>query len=232
MNSTAHSPCPRRLTPDDLPDLIELHKAVSAGLPAGFIQSRTEDELRAYLDGQRGVAYGIVEGKALVAMSLLLLPGAGHTPNGPPFPRVPQQDWPGRACFLEGAMVLAAARGRGYQRKLLDVRLVHAASARMRWACAAARLENRVSWANLLAGGMAIVGLRSDAGYPLLGLLRPLGASAWQTDADDRIPVGALDAAGHRAASQNGYIGVRLSGHGSVIYQRLITAGREQQQSE
>lgn len=91
----------------------------------------------------------------------------------------------------------------------------------MRWACAGVRLDNRVSWANLLAAGMAIVGLRCDPGYPVHGLLRGLGASTLQTDADDRIAVGALDAAGHRVASQAGYIGVRLAGDDSVIYQRL-----------
>ena len=38
----------------------------------------------------------------------------------------------------------------------------------MRWGI---HLQNSVSWANLLARGMAIAGIRFDLGYPIIGLL-------------------------------------------------------------
>jgi len=53
-----------------LTDIVELQATVTAELPVGFIRSKAESELRAYLDGTLGVAYGIAEGTALVAMSL------------------------------------------------------------------------------------------------------------------------------------------------------------------
>lgn len=161
MSTRTDSPPVRRLTVADLADVVEIQKGVTDGLPVGFIRSRTESELRAYLDGTLGVAYGVVDGTALLAMSLLRIPDENH-PNRTslPFPRVPERDWPLRACLLENTLVLPTARGRGYQRALLAVRVSHAASARMKWICAGVQLQNSVSWANLLAIGMAIVGIR------------------------------------------------------------------------
>lgn len=65
------------------------------------------------------VTYGIVEGAALLTMSLLRVPDENHPNNGLPFPLVPGEE-AALLCFLENTMVVPAARGRGYQRILLD----------------------------------------------------------------------------------------------------------------
>jgi ribosomal protein S18 acetylase RimI-like enzyme len=222
--NAAPLPLVRRLTPVDLPAALELQEAASAGLPAGFVRSRSDDDLRAYLDRTLGVAYGILEGTALTAMALLRIPSEEH-PNsdaGPPFPRVPAREWPRHAGFLEHAMVLPAARGRGHQRTLLDARLRHAALTGMNWICAGVHLDNAVSLANLLARGLAIVGIRFDTGYPLLGLLGSLDPLRFTTDPYDRMGVLAGDHAGHRDALWDGYVGVRLAAGGVVIYERVL----------
>lgn len=224
MSTIADSPLVRRLTVADLTDVVEIQKAVTDELPVGFIRSRTESELRAYLDGTLGVAYGVVDGAALSAMSLLRIPDANH-PNRTslPFPRVPETDWLLRACLLENTVVLPAARGRGYQRALLDVRVSHAASAGMKWICAGVRLQNSVSCANLLAIGMALVGIRFDPGYPVIGLLRSFDPLALRSDWRDQVSVNAADDSRHHTALRDGYIGVRLAADGAVIYQRLLS---------
>jgi GNAT superfamily N-acetyltransferase len=215
----------RRLSLADLPALIELRATIMAGLSPGFVWPRTEAQLCAYLDGT-GAAFGVAGSNGtLDACALLRLPDAGQNNPGPVFPLVPKADWPLRACGLEGTVVRPAVRGRGLQRALVDARLAWAASTRMRWACAGVRLENAVSWANLLARGMVIVGIRFDPGYPILGLLRPLGSQALRCEPNDRVAVGAGDPSGHQAALESGHVGVRLAGDRMVIYERLSLPG-------
>ena len=221
MSTTANSPFARQLTVADLPAMSALQETITAGLPVGFVRSKTESEVRAYLDGTHGVAYGIVEGRALLAISLLRIPDENHPNAGLPFPLVPEEDWSLCACFLENTMVLPAARGRGYHRILLRARLSHAASAKMRWICAGVHLQNSVSWTNLLAKGMAITGIRFDPGYPIIGLLRSCDAPGLTSDSSDQLSVRAQDPSQHQAALQDGYIGVRFASDGAVIYQRL-----------
>lgn len=221
MNRIAQSPRVRQLTVADLTDIVELRRAVTAELPLGYIRSKTESDLRSYLDGTLGAAYGVCEGDALLAMSLLRVPDEEYPNNAwLPFLRVPEEDWPLRACMVENAMVLPAARGRGFQRVLFDVLLSHAASAQMRWICAAVHFRNSVSWINLLAKKMAIVGIRSDAGYPLVGLLRGVDALMPASDSSDRISVAVRDLSQHQTALQDGYVGARLAPDGAVVYQR------------
>jgi hypothetical protein len=225
MSITADSRIVRQLTLADLPAMVALREAVNAKLPAGFISSKIESEVRAYLDGTHGVAYGIVEGGALLAVSLLRVPDENHPNAGLPFPLVPEEDWSRWACFLENTMVLPAARGRGYHRILLDARLCHAASAAMRWICAGIHLQNSLSWANLLARGMAIAGIRCDLDYPIIRLLSSCDAVALTSDSSDQVSISAQDPSQHQAALQDGYIGVRLASDGAVIYQRLSSHG-------
>lgn len=215
---------PIRLTPDDLPAVVALCDAVAAPLPAGFIRAKSPDDLRGYLDGRLGAAYGVVECGALVAVSLLRVPAATHPNEGPAFPLVPETDWPLHACFLENAMVRPEARGRGHQRALLDVRLAQAASAGMRWVCGGVQLRNRVSWRNLLALGMVIAGIRFDLGAPVIGVLRSVDGTAPGSDQRDRVVVGADDADRHQATLAAGYVGVRVTGDG-VVYQRYRLDG-------
>jgi hypothetical protein len=225
MRTTAESPFVRQLTLADLPAMVALREAVNAKVPAGFLRSKTESEIRAYLDGTHGVAYGIVEGSALLAVSLLRVPDENHPNAGLPFPLVPEEEWSLRACFLENTMVLPAARGRGYHRILLDARLCHAASAEMRWICAGIHLQNSLSWANLLARGMAIAGIRCDLDYPIIRLLSSCDAVALTSDSSDQVSISPQDPSQHQAALQDGYIGVRLASDGAVIYQRLSSHG-------
>jgi hypothetical protein len=89
---------------------------------------------------------------------------------------VSDADWPLRAAFLENSMVRPASRGRGHQRALIAARADHARAVGRRWLCAGVQLGNRVSWTNLLIFGMSIVGICLDLGYPIIGLLRPLGS--------------------------------------------------------
>jgi hypothetical protein len=225
MSITGDSPFVRQLAVADLPAMAALREAVSAKLPVGFIRPKTESEMRGYLDGTRGVAYGIVDGDALLAISLLRIPDEKHPNAGVPLPLVPAKDWSVWTCFLENTMVLPAARGRGYHRILLHARLAHAASAQMRWICAGVHLQNSVSWANLLCKGMAIAGIRFDLGYPIIGLLSSFDALALASDLSDQISIRLHDPYQHQAALQAGYIGVRLASDGAVIYQRLLSRG-------
>jgi GNAT superfamily N-acetyltransferase len=210
----------QRLTIADLAEVASLYEVVAARLPTGFIRAKRTHELAAYLDGTEGVAYGIASGAGLAAVSLLRLPVVAHPNGGPPFPLVPATDWPLHACFLENAMVRPEARGRGYQRALLDVRLAHAASAGMRWVCGGVRLRNVVSWRNLLATGMVIAGIRFDPGYPVIGVLRATNGMALASDPGDCILVDVDDSARHQAALAAGYVGARVAGDGRVVYQR------------
>jgi hypothetical protein len=218
----AASPRVRRLTRRDLPAIVALQRAVGIGLPDGFVRTKSEPELHGYLDGTSGIACGIDDDGTLAAMSLLRVPSTA-TPNpsgAPPFPRVPPADWGLHTCMLEAAVVLPAARGRGYQRAMLEARRAHGQAAGMKWICAGVQLRNLVSWSNLLGGGMAIVGMRHDLGAPLLALLGSLVGRDLDTDPGDCRAVALKDAEGHRAALDGGYIGVRLASFGSVIYQR------------
>lgn len=219
-----HSQAPRPilLAPSDLAAIHALHAAADP-LPPGFLQPKTDAELLAHLAGQGGAAHGIVLDGRLVACALLRLPDAAHPNPSPGFPLVPKADWKLLACGMEHALVHPDARGRGFQRALLAARLVHAARAGMRWACAGVRLANQASWRNLLAAGFAIAGQRHDFAAPLLGLLRPVAAPL-ATGMDDARRVAPQDAAGHDAALAAGLVGVALDETGDVIYRRVCRA--------
>jgi hypothetical protein len=221
------APRVKQLTPADLGEMAALQAAVAAELPAEFMRIRGEDDLRGYLNGRLGAAFGIFDRDVLLATALLRLP-APDRPNpksDPPFPIVPAADWPCHAASLENAMVLPAARGRGYQRALLRLRLAHAAAAGMKWVCSGANLLNQVSWSNLLAEELAIVGMRLDLGPPLIGLLAAFDADALATDPDDRLLVAAQDQPAHQAALRDGYVGVSFA-EGTVTYRRLSARSR------
>lgn len=95
----------------------------------------------------------------------------------------------------------------------------------MRWICAGIHLQNSVSWANLLARGMAIAGIRFDFGYPIIELLSPCDAVALTSDSSDQVSICSQDPSQHQAVLQDGYIGVRLASDGAVIYPRLSSPG-------
>jgi ribosomal protein S18 acetylase RimI-like enzyme len=196
----------------------------SAGeLPDGFLLPKSDDELRGFLDGSRGVACGVIEAGRLVAVSLLQVPSA-RRPNGGgvPFPLVPPADWPLRACFVQNTIVRPEARGRGHQRALFDARLAHARLAKMKWVCAGVHLENRASWANLLASGMVVGGIRFDPGYPVIGLALSFDPRALRTDPADAREIDARDGKAIEAATRSGYAGVRVAPGGALVFERRL----------
>jgi hypothetical protein len=212
-----------RLGPDDLPQFLHLHHSVAAALPPGFIQPRDAKELRRFLDGSAGLAFGAADLGGLQACALLRLPTRAQPNQGDTFPRVPARDWPGHAAFLANALVAPAARGRGLHRRMLALRIERARAAGMRWVCAGVALANRTSWRNLLTLGMRICGIRFDLGPPLIGLVMPLQPGmALRCDARDELQVASQDADGHRAACESGYLGACCAADGRIVYQRAL----------
>jgi hypothetical protein len=212
----------RRLAPADLAEVVALQDAVTAGLPEGYVRKMSETVLRGFLDGSDGLAYGYGAPGALVCTSLLKIPSE-QKPNpsdGLPFPIVPPEDWPRRAAFVANTLVLPKARGRGYQRALLDRRIADAEAAGMRWLCGGAHLENFVSWRNLVARGFVVAGVRLDYGFPVIGLLYGYGPRALASDPEDALRVALRDVAGHQAAFGEGRVGVRVEPDGTIEYRR------------
>jgi len=223
MNIAVRAPVVRQLAMPDMLDVFDLEGSVLALAPEGFIRPKGDGEVHGYLDGRLGAVYGVVDDAGLSAVSFLRLPSADHANGGlTRFPRVPVEHWQHHAAFLENTMVRRSARGRGYQRMLLDARIEHAERAKMEWVCSGVHLDNVVSWANLLAKGMVIVGIRFDPGYPIIGLLKGFSPDALAHDPSDHMMVPMSQAARHEAALDAGYVGVQHIGD-TVVYQRLLT---------
>jgi hypothetical protein len=70
-------------------------------------------------------------------------------------------------------------------------------SAKMGWISARVRLQNFVSWANLLIKEMAIAGIRCNFGYPTIGLLRSIDALALLSDSSDQVSIRGQDPSPH-----------------------------------
>jgi hypothetical protein len=238
MSSLSDAPRPRRLAPADLPAILALQQAVLADLPAGFVRVRSAAEWAGFLDGTRGVVYGIAGAGALSAAALMMLPSA-EAPGEPLEDeiakrgvvfsrglraRISERDWSRATGFLGNAMVRPEARRRGHQRALIAARLAHAAAAGMRWIFSGVHLHNGTSWRNLLAQGLAIAALRADPRHPLLGLIRGIDPLAVATDAGDRRRFAAHETSQHEAALVEGYLGVGTTPAGSVVYERLLPA--------
>ncbi len=212
----------RRLTAADLPHALALQREVGASVPVGFLRGKTESQLNDYLRGLTGAAYGAFEGGALQAMGLLRVPGPGRPNVGTAFPRVRKTDWPFHTAVLEHDLVAPAARGRGLQRMLIDVRIEAARQAGMRWLCAGVQLANIASWRNLLSQGLVIVDGVFMQGQSLLALLLPLDETGFETGAARQGWVLAGDAVGHEKALRAGYLGVRAAMGGTVLYEREV----------
>ncbi|MGL4573343.1 MAG: GNAT family N-acetyltransferase [Burkholderiaceae bacterium] len=215
------------LAPNDLIRVLRLQHNISTQLPAGFLRAKSERDLYAYLDGTAGLAFGVVQQDQLLAAALLRLPSEEHPNQGLQFPHVPAVDWPRHTAFLENAMVHPSARGRGYQRLLLEARFACAAERGMRWVCAGVHFNNSTSWNNLLAQGMVIAGMRLDMGYPILGLLGTLNARGLLVNLVDQIRVAGDEHLRHQAVLQSGYVGARRAPDGAVLYQRLLSASTQ-----
>ena len=211
----------RRLDIADLREVVALQDTVTDGLPQGYVRKMSAEDLRSYLDGSQGRAYGFGEPGALECMSNLKIPSERYpNPGGLPFPIVPPADWPRHAAFVANTLVLPVARGRGYQRALLERRIEDAGACGMRWLCAGAHLENMISWRNLLARGFAVAGMRLDYGFPVIGLVFPYDREALTSDPADALRIPLRDVAGQQSAFAESYIGVRVDPDGTIEYQR------------
>jgi GNAT superfamily N-acetyltransferase len=217
-------PAVRILGAADLGEVVALQEAVTGGLHEGYVRKMAEADLRAFLDGTAGRAYGVGAAGSLECFAMLRIPSKAR-PNpsvGPPFPIVPPEDWPLHAAFVANTLVLPASRGRGYQRALLERRIADAEAAGMGWLCGGAHLSNVVSWRNLLARGFVIGGVRVDIGLPAIGLVFGYGARSIATDPGDALYVPLGDVAAHQDAFAKGRVGVRVDPDGTIAYQRRI----------
>jgi GNAT superfamily N-acetyltransferase len=216
----------RQLERGDMLRIARLTAAVRADVPQGYLRDKPQDELLGYLNGTRGVAFGVIEAENLVAMALLKIPSEPY-PNdiSDPFPFIEPEHWRVGTAMLEYAMVLPSARGRGLQRRLMQARLNQAAAAHMQWACTGMVFRNTVSFTNALRCGMTIVGTRVNGNVPVIGLLKPLTAlvsEQLRTDANDELHVSMQDFAQHVAALNRGYLGIGVTRAGVVRYQRRV----------
>ena len=213
----------RQLTLEDLDAIRVLRRDVKATLSADLLQLKDEHELIAYLNATKGAAFGVFDNNVLSAMALIHIPSAKYPNMLPPLPHLPKLDCALHTAVLENDMVAPGARGRGYQRMLVNMRVAHARASGMRWVGAGSRLGNVISWRNLLASGMAIVALRVNNGQAVIGLLRPLQIDAIQSSIINRRLVAVHDADGHLHALEHGYIGTRLTTTGFVVYQLSVS---------
>jgi hypothetical protein len=223
LRANAPSHDARQLTFKDLDAIKALQRDVKATLSADLVQLKEEQELAAYIDGTMGAAFGIFDQDTLTAMALIRIPCAEYPNLLPPLPYVPKLDCSLHTAFLENAMVAPVARGRGYQRMLVNMRMAHAEAVGMRWVGAGSRLGNVISWRNLLASSMAIVALRINNGQAVIGLLRPLINDALPSSIVNRRLVATHDTDGHLHALESGYIGTRITTTGFVVYQLSVS---------
>jgi GNAT superfamily N-acetyltransferase len=215
---------PRKLEVTDLDAILALQREVNTDLPAGFVRFKDESQLLAYLNGELGAAFGLFDGRALLAIALLRIPSLDHPHQLEPLPRIlPKEDWSLHTAVYESAMVAPHARGRGYQRMLLDACVVHAKAVGMRWVGGGSRLDNVLSWRNMLVNGMTIVGVRIHQGQAFVGLLQSIEREdALDTSFTDFRLVSAKDAVEHMRALDAGYLGTALTPFDAVIYQRCL----------
>jgi GNAT superfamily N-acetyltransferase len=215
---------PRLLSISDFDAVVALQREVIASVPTGYVRLKEERELNAYLNGDVGAAFGIFEDDELQASALVRIPNAEHSNSVEPLPRIlPATDWPLHTAILENAMVARAARGRRYQRVLLATRIEYARAVGMRWVGGGARFENVFSWRNMLANGMAIVGLRVHERNAYIGLLRSIKHNdALPVSSRDYRLVATADNSEHMRALRAGYVGTRLTSFGCVVYQRYL----------
>jgi predicted GNAT superfamily acetyltransferase len=209
----------RQLLMTDFDAITLLQNEVAAIVPKGFLRDKTPEELNAFLEGDIGAGFGIFDNGKLLAMGFVRTSMVNHPYQGPPFPRVPEEDWPNHAAFLENTVVALAARGRGFQRTLIELRTAHARAAGARLLCTGVHLSNEISWRNLLASGMAIVGIRVANGQAVIGLLKSFDDNALRSSITNLRLVAAQDTDGHLDAMERGYIGKRMSNWGYVVYQ-------------
>jgi ribosomal protein S18 acetylase RimI-like enzyme len=209
----------RQLVMPDFEATAALHSEATATVPKGFLRDKTPEELKAFLTGDIGAGFGIFENGKLLAMGFVRTSMVNHPYQGPPFPRVPHEDWPNHAAFLENTLVAPAARGRGFQRALIELRTAHANAAGARLLCTGVHLSNEISWRNLLSSGLAIVGIRVANGQAVIGLLKSFDDNALGSSITNLRLVAAQDTDGHLDAMERGYIGKRMTAWGYVVYQ-------------
>jgi GNAT superfamily N-acetyltransferase len=223
LRTAASSQDLRQLSMADAKAIQNLQEEVNLNLQEGFLRFKEPHELAAYLDGTVGAAFGIFDDGILSAMALVRIPNIEHPNQLEPLPHImPKSDFTLHTAVLENAMVAPHARGRGYQRALIDARVAYARKVGMRWIGVGARVANVVSWRNLLASGLVIVGVRVNGGQAFIGLLQSIEKRALLSSLTNRRLVPAEDADGHLRALEAGYVGTQLTSSGFVVYQLFV----------
>ena len=214
----ATAPVLHRLGQQDAMDAQRLQARIALATPPGHLRDRTRDEFADIFSGKRGAAFGMRDDAGeLIAMGLLVT--MDGRPDGPSFPRIPAEDWAQHCAFMESTMVLPHARGRGYQRLLLHMRMAEAKARGVRWFCAGVHRSNAPSLRNLIATGFAVVGMRGDC---VFGLLRRADGAPLAMDAEDLKCAPLAAAEPHQRALRGNYIGVRTHGD-ALVYARSST---------
>lgn len=143
-----------RLQEQDVPQVQALMTEVCSRLPSGALYSMDRLEaLYAYVE-EKGEMYGVFEGEALVAYTVLAFPGLSASNLGREF-GVPETDLP-RVASLEGTIVHESARGLGLQRRFHAYREERARERGMLYLYATVHPDNTVSRANLESAGFTL----------------------------------------------------------------------------
>lgn len=214
-------PTVRLLRAGDAARLQRLHADSAGSFPAYWMRSRSAAELAGYLDGTRGLAFGVIEQDQLLSVGLLRLPSPTQPNSGDPFPRIPAADWRLDTAVLDGALVHPAARGLGYQRVIIERGRAVVADLGLRWLAAGVHLANVASWRNLLRHGFAITGTRQQETGTFLTLLTGGDGGRLATDEARSVRVRIDDAQGIALHLAEGYAGVALDHH-HLVCSRLV----------
>ncbi|MDD9271372.1 GNAT family N-acetyltransferase [Paenibacillus sp. GCM10023248] len=143
-----------RLGQQDVPQVQALMLEVCSRLPSDALYSMDRLEaLYEYVE-EKGEMYGVFQGEALVAYTVLAFPGHGAGNLGREF-GVPEAELP-KVASLEGTIVHESVRGSGLQRRFHAYREQRARERGMLYLYATVHPDNAVSRANLESAGFTL----------------------------------------------------------------------------
>ncbi|MBP1966810.1 GNAT family N-acetyltransferase [Paenibacillus aceris] len=144
----------KRLWEQDVPQVQALLMDVVSRLPSDALYSTDRLEaLYEYVE-QKGEMYGVYQGDALVAYTVIAFPGFSASNLGREF-GVPEAELP-RVASLEGTIVHESVRGQGLQRRFHAWREQRAREKDMLYLYATVHPDNAVSRQNLEAAGLTL----------------------------------------------------------------------------
>lgn len=146
-----------RLSVEDVPAIVDLHRATLAALGPGMLRERHPDEFREVI-ASSGLILGVWSPgrERLVAYATLL----SAVPDGYVPPGAVRLPGNARVGVLAGSAVRESHRGRGLHRRLLRERIVLARDAHvLDGLVATAAPSNASSWRNMMAYGLSITAI-------------------------------------------------------------------------